>query len=263
MKFEEKLLAELKDVVARQATEEEAEGATPPRRPPARRRVPRLAFAGVAVVAIAAAVVIVNSGSGGTTAAFAVEPLDGGGVTIKVYSAEDASGLEAALAEAGIKSQVTWLPAGMECREPHYTPSTARTAMGGKISGFVMGGPAPAMRIGVMTAGQFQELQRERRGGVIDGEEMAASTGNITIDPSQLRPDQTVVISGAPGPSPEGDAIATAASGHLQVDPEGGYEAHFGIAAGTVEPCEPVAVPAGKGMLDQTLQAIEEQAAKR
>jgi hypothetical protein len=263
MRFEEKLLEELKGVVAQQATEEEATEAEPSRPSPLRRRAPRLAFAAAAVVAIAVAVVIVSSGGGGTSAAFAVEPLDNGGVRIPVYSAEDASGLEAALAEAGIASQVTWLPAGMECREPHFTLSSARTALGGKLGGMSMGGPAPAMTIGVMTADQLRELRQERASGAIDGEEMFAETGNITIDPTQLRPDQSVVISGAPGPSPSVEALTEGSSGPVEIEPEGGYEAHFDIAEGPVEPCEPVPVPKGKGMLEQTNQVIEAEAAGR
>ncbi len=264
MRFEEKLLAELKDVVARNAAEEEATGAvaTPPRSP-FRRRVPRLAFAAVGVVAIAVAVLVVVSGNDGTSAAFAVEPLASGGVAIKVYSAEDASGLEAALAEAGIASQVTWLPAGMACREPHFAPSTARTALGGKIGGMTMGGPGAGMTIGVMTADQFRALRHERASGAIDDEEMFAETGNITIDPTQLRPDQSVVISGAPGPSATAEAIVKGSSGPVEVDPEGGYEAHFAIAEGAVEPCEPVPVSASESLLDKTNEVLEEEAAER
>ena len=68
-----------------------------------RRRGPRLALgSGIALAAVAVAL-IVSAGGDNTSKAFAVEPQDGGGVTIKIYSLEDASGLEAALEDAGIR----------------------------------------------------------------------------------------------------------------------------------------------------------------
>ena len=98
--FEQRLLDELKAVVAERGAEQAtaSEGATPT---PAWRRAPRLALGAVAVLAAAVAVLVFNSGGDNTPRAFAVEPQEGGGVTIKVYSLEDASGLEQALEEAG------------------------------------------------------------------------------------------------------------------------------------------------------------------
>jgi hypothetical protein len=158
--------------------------------------------------------------------AFAVEPHDGGGVTINVYSAEDAVGLEEALEEAGIHSQVTWLPAGMTCRKPHFTPSTAKTSLGGTVGGFRVGGPGEAMKIGAMTAQQWSELAREHSRGELSDEEFDNSTATFSLDPTQFRSDQTVVVSGSPAP--------------YGGDPEGGFEAEFAIAEGPVEPCEAV-----------------------
>jgi hypothetical protein len=138
-------------------------------------------------------------------------------VKIKIYSPEDAAGLEGALGEAGIRSQVTWLPAGMTCREPHFTQSTAKTLAGATIGAIRMGGPGKAMTIGVMSPQQ--------------GREDRDSTPNISLDPASFRPDQTVVISGLPGP--------------YAGDPEGGFEAQLAIAEGPVEPCEPIPAPDG------------------
>jgi len=256
--FEEKLLVELKGVVA-QRGREAAIATEPAPRSATRRRAPRLAIGATAVVAAAAAALVISSGSDKTTKAIAVEPQESGGVTIKVYSPEDATGLEAALAEAGIKSQVTWLPAGMACREPHYTPSTAKTALGGSIGGMNMAGPGAAMTIGVMTAAQYEETHQAYERGELSEDEFSEQTGNITVDPTQLRPDQTVVISGAPGPSPGIDAVVNGATKPFKVDPEGGYEAHFGVAEGQVEPCEPVPVPGG-GMLGQMNRALQAEA---
>lgn len=244
--FEDKLLNELKAIVARRGAEQEAmvEIATNP--PIWRRRTPRLAGT-AAVVAAAAAVLIFNSGGGSTSRAFAVEPQDGGGVTIRVNSPEDSKGLEAALAEAGISSQVTWLPAGMACREPHFTPSSVKTALGGTIVGLTMGGPTPAMTIGVMSADQQRDQWRAYRQGEISADDFHNSTGNITLDPAEFSPDQTVVISGSRGP--------------YAGDPEGGYEARFAVAEGRVEPCDPVRIPDGGtlGAMNAMLKAESAQ----
>jgi hypothetical protein len=241
--FEERLLGELKAVVARRATEQDlpTESAV---LSPGRRRAPRLALGGGAVIAAAAAVLVLGSGSDHTPKAFAVEPQEGGGVTIKVLSAEDGAGLEAALAEAGISSQVTWLPAGMTCREPRFTPSSAKTALGGTIGGLNVAGPAPALTIGVMSAEQYRARHQEFAHGEIFEREFDESTPNISLDPEGFRADQTVVISGAPGP--------------YEGNPEGGYEARFAVAEGPVEPCEPVGVTDG-GMLGQMNHVLESE----
>ena len=204
---------------------------SPPPMPSWRRRGPRLALGGGVALAAVAAALIVSAGGNNTPKAFAVEPQDGGGVIIKVYSAEDSTGLEGALGEAGIRSQVTWLPAGMTCREPHFTPSKAKTSLGGTIgggSGIRVGGPGEAMKIGSMSAQQWSELVREHSRGEISDAEFQDSTATFSLDPTTFRPDQTVVVSGSPAP--------------YGGDPEGGYEAQLAIAEGPVEPCE--AVPA-------------------
>jgi hypothetical protein len=242
--FEERLLGELKAFVEQQGAEQEAtaESTAPP---PRWRRAPRLALGALAVLAAAAAVLFVNSGGSNTPKAFAVEPQDGGGVTIAIYSPEDGAGLEAALAEAGIRSQVTWLPAGMACREPRYTPSSVRSPAGGSIGGMTIGGPGEAMTIGLMSPEQWHELREKHTRGEISDEEYYASTPNISLDPASFRPDQTVVISGSRGP--------------YEDDPEGGFEAQLGIAEGPVEPCEPIEVPEG-GLLGKMNRVLESEA---
>ncbi|HEY5941915.1 MAG TPA: hypothetical protein VIT89_03535 [Solirubrobacterales bacterium] len=242
--FEERLLDELKTVVTQRSAEQEL--STEPAAPSPRRRAPRLALGTAAVVAAAAGVLVFNSGSDNASKAFAVEPQDGGGVTIEVYSAEESAGLEGALAEAGIRSQVNWLPTGMMCREPHFTPSTAKTSLGGTIGGMTVGGPGPAMTIGVMSADQYRERWREFQSGEITEDEFHGSTPNLSLDPAGFRPDQTVVISGYPGP--------------YDGDPEGGFEAKFAIAEGPVEPCDPVKVPEGS-TLSQINAVVEAEKA--
>lgn len=243
--FEERLLDELKTVVAQRSAEQEAVTGGPSPTTAWRRRAPRLALGTAAMLAAAAGVLAFSSGGDNPSKAFAVEPQDGGGVTIAVYSPEDSAGLEAALAEAGINSQVNWLPAGMTCREPHFTPSTAKTSLGGTIGGMTVGGPAPAMTIGVMSAEQYREHWRAFQGGEISEDEFHSSTANLSLDPAGIRPDQTVVISGSRGP--------------YDGDPEGGFEAQFAIAEGPVEPCDPVKIPDGR-TLSQMNAVIESEA---
>ena len=233
--FEQRLLDELKAVVAERgdAQATATDGATPR---PAWRRAPRLALGAVAALAVAVAVLVFSSGGGNTPRAFAVEPQEGGGVTIKIYSLEDASGLEAALEEAGIRSQVTWLAAEMVCREPHYTPSIVHLPGGGSLGGMTMGGPGGPMTIGVGSTKRWRESFGKYRRGEISQDEMRDSVANLNLDPAAFRPDQSVVISGAPAP--------------FDGDPEGGSVAKLGIAEGPVEPCEPVpAPPNGNGPL--------------
>jgi hypothetical protein len=202
---------------------------------PWRRRGSRLALGAAMALAAIAVALIVSAGGDNTSKAFAVEPQEGGGVTIKIYSLEDASGLEAALEEAGIRSQVTWLPAEMVCREPHFTPSVVHLPGGGTIGGMTMGGPGVGgMTIGVGSTQRWRESSGKYRRGEISQDEMRNSVPNLNLDPAAFRPDQSVVLSGAPAP--------------YDGDPEGGSVAKLGIAEGPVEPCEPVpAPPSGNG----------------
>lgn len=70
------------------------------------------------------------------------------------------------------------------------------------------------------------------------------------------------MISGAPGPSADvGTVINGPTEGQpLEIDPEGGYEASFGVAEGPVAACEPEKVADG-GMLGQTNRILEAEAA--
>lgn len=230
--FEERLLAELKAVVADRAAAAarmEAEDHAAPRSAWRRLGPPFALGAGIAMAAVVAALVV-SAGGDNPSKAFAVSPREGGGVTIEIYSLEDASGIENALAEAGIRSQVTWLPVGEVCREPHYKPSIVHLPGGGTISGITMGGPGRPMTIAVESTKRYRESFGRHRRGEISDDELA----NVNLDPTAFRPDQSVVISGAPVP--------------FNGDPEGGSIASLGVAEGPVEPCEPVpALPTGSG----------------
>jgi hypothetical protein len=227
--FEQRLLARLKAVVAERgaaAAAAEVEGAQPATSS-WRRRAPRLALgAGIALAAIAA-VLIVSAGGDNTSKAFAVEPQQGGGVKIKIYSLEDASGLEQALEDAGIRAQVTWLPAGKVCREPHYKPTSVHLPGGGSFGGMTMGGPG-GITIGISSTKTSRESFGKRMRGEISEDELA----NVNLDPAAFGPGQSVVLSGTPVP--------------YNGDPEGGSITKMGVAEGPVEPCKLVpALPSG------------------
>jgi hypothetical protein len=203
-----------------------------------RRRRPRLVLGSAMALAAIAVALIVSAGGDDSSRAFAVEPREGGGVTIKIYSLEGASGLEAALEEAGIESQVTWLPAGKVCREPHYKPSIVHIPGGGSFGEASMGGPGGPITIAVgSTQGSRESLReslRKYRRGEISLDEMRDLVPNVTLDPKAFGPGQSVVLSGTP--VPHGG------------DPEGGSITRMGVAEGPVEPCEPVpALPSGFG----------------
>jgi hypothetical protein len=118
-RFEDRLLGELRAVVAERgaAASAEAEASTGT---PAWRSGRRLAIAGAAVTAAAAVGLIVSAGGGDTSAAYAVEPRPDGMVSVEIRGLEDAKGLEEALGEVGIPASVTYLAAGMECKEPRF-----------------------------------------------------------------------------------------------------------------------------------------------
>jgi hypothetical protein len=208
-------------------------GQGPPAAAAWRRRGPRLALGTAMAIAAIAVALIVSAGGDSTSKAFAVEPHAGGGVTIKIYSLEDASGLEAALEDAGIKSQVTWLPAGKVCREPHYKPSIVHLLGGGSFGGMSMGGPG-GITIGIGSTRAWRKSFGKIRRGEISNEEMRKSVANINLDPKAFHPNQSVVLSGTPVP--------------YDGDPEGGSITKMGVAEGPVEPCEQVpALPSGFG----------------
>ncbi len=238
--FEQRLLARLKAVVAErgEAAAAAEAAATEDATPSWRRRAPRLALgAGLALVAIAVAL-IVSAGGDNPSKAFAVEPQQGGGVKIKIYSLEDASGLERALKEAGIRSQVTWLPAGKVCREPHYKPTIVHLPGGGSFGGGTMTGPG-GITIGIGSTKAWRESFGKRMRGEISEEEMRNSVANVNLDPKAFHPDQSIVLSGTPVP--------------YNGDPEGGSITKMAVAEGPVEPCKLVpALPSGFGAFGST-----------
>jgi len=239
--FEARLLTQLRAVVAERAETGTSFAAAAEPATPSWRRGPRLALGGGVALAAVAAGLIVSAGGDNTPAAFAVEPQEGGGVNIEIYSLSDAAGVEAALEEAGVPSQVTYLATDMTCREPHFTPSQVEmpNLPGGVVrpfTGINLAGPVDPITIGIGTAQQQHELFDERAEDLRQGQQPATEPPDFIVDPSAFGPDQTLVIAGSPiGPdSPYSKAVD---------EFEGGAELKVRVAEGDVAPCEPVPVP--------------------
>jgi len=120
--FSRRLRAELTAIVAERATAGVVWTPAPigVSDPTWRRRGSRLGLVAVAAAAVAALVLIFSAGGSDTSSAFAVETQGEGTVSVEILSFEDASGLEAALGEAGIPASVTYLASGMACKEPRF-----------------------------------------------------------------------------------------------------------------------------------------------
>jgi hypothetical protein len=129
--FEERLLGELKSVVARRGAERTglARDRTPLWRRP---RVVTMASAGALAIGAAVGVPLLGGGSTtpSATAAFSVTSNDDGSVTATVNRLEDAEGLERQLEAYGIPVEVDYSPAGMECAQPRFTHAPSSRAVG-------------------------------------------------------------------------------------------------------------------------------------
>jgi hypothetical protein len=258
--FEGRLLAQLRAVVAERAEaaagSEAAAGPTTPATP-AWRRGPRLALGGGVAVAAVAAGLIVSAGGDNAPAAYAVETQPGGGVKIEIFDLGDPEGIEGALEDAGVNSQVTYLEPGMTCREPHYQPSMAlmRTLQEGQPqpqpwAGFNYESLDGPLTIAIGDYQQRKEMDEEIHEAYRQGDRSGEGWPSFVVDPTGLRPDQTLIMSSAPAPE-----------GYQQPLPDGADQEgiHYipsqqpidtvgqvRVAEGEVEPCEPV--PAGDGV---------------
>ncbi|MFW6723292.1 hypothetical protein ACHZ98_24680 [Streptomyces sp. MAR4 CNY-716] len=117
--FEERLLGELKQVVAdRAAAQGTAPGPVPVavRAPRPRRRVWAGLTATVGVAAAGTAAVVALPAMGGS-AAYAVETNDDGTVTATIKEFKDAEGLERQLEEHGVSAEVDYVEGGKWCRQ--------------------------------------------------------------------------------------------------------------------------------------------------
>ena len=194
-----------------------------------RRRGPRLGLSGAVALTVAAAALIVSAGGDNTSSAYAVETQPGGGTKIEIFSLDESEGVEQALEEAGIASQVTQLEAGMACREPHYQPSMAmlRTLEASQPqpqpwAGFNYESKDGPLTIAIGDYQQRQEMDEEIREAVRQGDLSGGGSPSFVVDPTGLRADQTLIITNSPIPEQVGTV------GQVRV------------AEGEVDPCEPV-----------------------
>jgi hypothetical protein len=221
------------------------------------RRGPRLALGGAVALTAAVAALIVSAGGDDTPAAYAVEPQPGGGVKIEIYNLGDPEGVEQALEEAGIASQVTFLEPGMTCREPHYLPSMAllRTLQPGQPqpqpwAGFDYESSDGPLTIAIGDYQQRQAMDEEIRQAYRQGDRSLDEWPSFVIDPTGLRPDQTLVMSSSPTPDGSQQPTPPDTVGGERIESEGSAQqidtvGQVRVAEGDVGPCEPVPAAAG------------------
>lgn len=229
--FEQRLLTQLRATVAERGV---AEAKTAPARTtPSWRRAPRLALSGAVAAAAVVTALVVSAGGGSTQAAFAVEPQAHGGVAIEIYRLDDPQGLEQALEDAGIPSQINYLDAGMTCREPRFqassltVPPLSSDGVSVSLENSRLGGPNGPMTIGIGSEAERRDLFHR----VATGQMPASAFPNLFLNPDWFGPGQTLVLTGAP----------VSATGTTP----GGSAADVQIAQGSIAPCDPVPAPAG------------------
>ncbi|WP_188192596.1 hypothetical protein [Nonomuraea sp. SYSU D8015] len=97
---------------------------TPDQRGSRRRRFVGLSAAAAGVAAAATAAVVVLNGVAGAPA-YAVTKSTDGSVSVQINAFTDPEGLEAELADAGVKAVVDYLPEGQICKSPRGQQGSA------------------------------------------------------------------------------------------------------------------------------------------
>lgn len=224
-RFEDRLLAELRAVVAERPAPAPPQSGTaaasaPPRRAPRLTRS-RVAIGAAATAAATAAVAVVLAAGGTSTPAYAVEPAADGGVTVEITSLRDAAGLERKLREAGVPAVVRYVPEGKTCR----ARATGGSAPSRGAAGAAQGSMGVELRDG---AARFTIS----RGMVGRGE-------TLVIVSSLGQGVSSVATTIADGPVPPCELVDAAASGggvEAVPVPPGGAGAG---GAGSASPAEP------------------------
>jgi len=175
--FEERLLRDLKDVVAHGDPLVDHAFA----HPMPRRRPQLVAAGGVAATAAATAAAAVIAGSGDTPAAAYAIASRGASVTVEIAELRDAAGLQRDLRAAGVPAQVDYLPDGMACRQPRYRRATPRSAAAEIVKGT---GGALAFRVD--------------RAALRPGQTVVISTGAVA--PGAPKPAARIALDVAQGP---------------------------------------------------------------
>jgi hypothetical protein len=199
--FEERLLGELKNVVAQRADDRPpplARARTPLWRRP---HVVSMVAAGALAVAVGVPLLGGRTTAPPANAAFDVRANDDGTVTVTIYRFDDADGLEAQLEGYGVSADVTYTPIGEHCQADRYDTSPTQHHVD-------VDNPTPA---GVPLNMNDVEL-------------------SFTLRPADFQPNETLVVenawAGADTNPPKAGAVQ-----QFQL-------VHVVTAIGPVEPCE-------------------------
>lgn len=177
-----------------------------PTRRPRRRR--RYALTTAAVAAAATGLLFLPGI--GTTPAYSVQEGNAGEVIVEINAPEDAAGLQRALEEHGIAADITYLPELQTCAPNRYT-----------------------------------EVDRSLSGLTTS---MGTNYIGVTIPPGVVRDGETFVLSWSVLPMTAGELaeLNTSSSGAEEgvTTTEGSHgTVSFGVAAGPVQPCQPIPAP--------------------
>ncbi|QFY12779.1 hypothetical protein GBF35_44955 [Nonomuraea phyllanthi] len=129
--FEERLLSALTEEIATRKAENGMTTTTTPVRRGSRRRLVGLSAALAGVAAAATAVVTLTGLT--SSPAYAVTKASDGAVSVQIHEFSDPEGLEAELAQAGVKAVVDYLPQGQTCKDPRGSAGTASGRFGASI----------------------------------------------------------------------------------------------------------------------------------
>lgn len=192
--FEERLLVELRDVVAARPTPTTTPAAAHTTLRPSRRPSMRLALSGTGLAAAVAAVAIGVSSGGRAAAAYAVEPKSDGSVRVQISSLKDADGLQQKLRAAGIPAIVDYAPSSEAPRCPDSSTTEKPVATQ----------PAEAGTQSATEARGSADAGRPPKDGsaprVTSGVSLADDdTATFTLDAGDLKPDQKVLITTSDG----------------------------------------------------------------
>ena len=190
-RFEHRLLAELRQVVAERPAPEVVTV------PPSHRRRPLL-FAGTATAAAAATAVLLTVTSGGVAPAFAVERQANGDVSVTINQLSDAQGLQSQLRAGGINAEVDYTPAGKACRQPRGRTAPPSSS-GPGVAGVRVNGGSTTFTISRNMVGPGRTLVIATSGGT-----GPTSVGMQVVD----GPVSPCVLVDAPG-KPAGPAFST------------------------------------------------------
>jgi hypothetical protein len=205
-RFEDRLLQELRRIVADRPEPKAVE----------RRRAPRKRLAlGGAVVAIGAAtigVAIIASSGDVTPSAYAVEPQANGAVTVSIHTLSDASGLQRSLRAAGVPAVVDYAAGGgTGCVPPGpagVPPASGATSEGGTSSPSTANTGAASHVAGAEPAGTSVTTAPTTSSDPVAAADSARATVakdaqgdgvTFTIDPGKIKQGETVYITTASG----------------------------------------------------------------